>query len=339
MNFSFLEYMHKKWRDILVIGKTIERNNKNYHIVGMTLAEEAKLYIIEPCNEPEHAYKYSGKAVCSQRKMLKGKEENEACYLHCSDFYVGNKRLRIQGGSSSPLKCSSRNYGEIQLFFDMMSAGWSIPEWLKNVEWDHLQLVTLDVADMKRLPKYSSETPIIIKHAPGSIQHILEKTITLNVGKSRSFRFIDHDGDQVRCYINHVTLIDVWKDIEDSFNNPQKTKGLSPEQLRRAKSRCYEALEQSCPKGMCYIGIEYECSKDMSLQFYSKQYLKSCPKEYKGSSSSIVMMLKPEKEKGAHTLPLKGCVIQTAVPPDTSKIPAELFCYFEKEEAWEETVC
>ena len=32
------------------------------------------------------------------------------------------------------------------------------------------------------------------------------------------------------------------------------------------------------------------------------------------------------------------CVIQTAVPPDTSKIPAELFLYFEKVAEWEEKV-
>ena len=48
MNFALIENFHKKWRDILVIGKTIERDNKKYHIVGMTLADEAELYIIEP---------------------------------------------------------------------------------------------------------------------------------------------------------------------------------------------------------------------------------------------------------------------------------------------------
>ena len=48
MNFSLLEGFHSKWQDILVIGKTTERNGRKYHIVGMTLSDEAKLYIIEP---------------------------------------------------------------------------------------------------------------------------------------------------------------------------------------------------------------------------------------------------------------------------------------------------
>ena len=59
---------------------------------------------------------------------------------------------------------------------------------------------------------------------------------------------------------------------------------------------------------------------------------------HKGSFSFLMVSLKPDKELGTHSLPLKGCVIQTAVSPDTSKIPAELFLYFEKVAEWEEKV-
>ena len=81
---------------------------------------------------------------------------------------------------------------------------------------------------------------------------------------------------------------------------------------------------------MCYVGIEYECSKDMSLQFYSKEYLRSRPEEHRGSSALLGMRLKPDRATGTHGLPLRGSVIETAVPPDTVKIPAELFFAFEK---------
>lgn len=37
MNFSILSDCHKKWQDILVIGKTIERDGKKYHILGRTV--------------------------------------------------------------------------------------------------------------------------------------------------------------------------------------------------------------------------------------------------------------------------------------------------------------
>ena len=50
------------------------------------------------------------------------------------------------------------------------------------------------------------------------------------------------------------------------------------------------------------------------------------------------MRLKPDRATGTHGLPLRGSVIETAVPPDTVKIPAELFFAFEKVEEWEEQV-
>ncbi len=335
MNFSFLEDFHKKWRDILVIGKTIEQDNKKYHLMGMTLSEEAKLYIIEPYTEPE---KRSQKGIHNQRRIQKEQEQDGCRYLHCSDFYLGKKRLQVAGGEGHPLTYSSEDYGTIQLFFDMMSAGWSVPEWMKETDWDSLQLVTLDIANIKRLPAYSPEMPITITHRPDPARHLLEKTVTLTVGKARSFSFTDHEGDQVQCHINSVTCMDVWQSIKEQFRDPKLTKKFSAQQLEQAEKRCYEAIEQSCPKGMCYIGIEYECSKDLNLVFYSKQYLKSRPEVHKGSSAFLLVRLKPDKETGTHGLPLKGCVIQTPVPPDTSKIPAELFLYYEKVREWTETV-
>ena len=57
-----------------------------------------------------------------------------------------------------------------------------------------------------------------------------------------------------------------------------------------------------------------------------------------GSSYFLLMRLKPDQETGIHGLPLKGCVMQTPLSPDTAKISAELFLYHEKADAWTETV-
>ena len=211
MNFSILSNFYKKckkWLDILVIGKTIERDGRKYHIIGMTLSDEAKLYIIEPYDKQEPI---NIKGIRSHRRLLKEHEGKSCCYLHCSDFHLGSKRLQIQGGKGDSLGYSTENYEIIQLFLDMMSAGWTVPEWIKDTDWADLQLVTLRIANMEKLPDYSPDMPITITHSPDFTQHILEKTVTLNVGKSRSFSFTDDYGDNVQCYINDVTLIDVWK--------------------------------------------------------------------------------------------------------------------------------
>lgn len=337
MNFAFLEDFHKKWRDILVIGKTIERDNQKYHIIGMTLADEAELYIIEPYMESDNSHKPK-KGARSLRRTLREQEQREYSYLHCSDFYFGDERLQVQGGQGGSLEFSTEDYGLIQVFFDMMSAGWVIPEWLKDADWNSLQLVTLKIADMEKLPAYSPEMPIAIKHRPDPVCHILEKTVTLQVGKSRSFSFIDNYGDKVWCYINNVTLMDVWKDTEEQIKTVERSDGFSPEQLQQVKKHTYDALEQNCPKGMCYVGVEYECSKELNLVFYSKQYLNSKPETHRGSASFLLVRLKPDKETGTHNLPLRGFVIATPVSPDTVTVPAELFQYYERAVEWTETI-
>ena len=142
----------------------------------------------------------------------------------------------------------------------------------------------------------------------------------------------------MQCYINAVTLIDPWKSTQDQLARLAAAGKASPEQLRAAEQQCAAALAQSCPKSARYVGIEYECSRDISLQFYAKAYLKASPPSPKGQDAFLMMRLTPEQKTGAHGLMLRGCVLQTPVPPDTAKIPAEAFCYFEKTEAWEETV-
>ncbi len=333
MNFSLLESFHSNWRDILVIGKTVEQEGKKYHIVGMTSSDETKLYIIEPYMELKSRNR---KGTYSHRRMLKEQESLQYSYLHCSDLGLGGEHFKIQGGMGSPMNFDA--YGMFQLFFDMMSAGWTVPEWLKDMDWDNLMLLTLNIADAEKLPGFSPQMPVTITHRPNSIQHIIEKTVTLNAGKSRSFCFLDSHGDEVFCHINSVALIDVWKNTEEELNDPKLAERFSPEQLKEAAKHSYDALERCCPKGMCYIGIEYECSKNYGLTFYSKQYLKSRPETHQGSSRFLMMRLKPDQETGSHGLPLKGCVIQTPVPPDTTRIPAELFLYYERVDEWIETI-
>jgi len=335
MQFSWLEDVRKKWKDILVIGKTIERDGKKYHILGMTMEEEAALYIIEPYEERKRR---NYKKKRTQRMILKEQDAGNTSYLHCREFKIGNKKLQIQGGCGGAL--IPENYEEIKLFFDMIDAGWKVPEWLRDEEWDKLQLVTLKIANLKRLPKYSPDMPITIKHEPVPEKHLLNraKSIMIEIGKPCSFQFTAHDGEKVQCYINNASLIDVWEDTKKQLGDAKYRERFTEEQLQEIESHCYKALKQSCPKGMCYIGIEYECSRDIHLQFYSKDYLDSYPETHSGSAAFLMMLLKPDKKTGVHGLPLKGYAIASPFPPDTTSVSAELLFYMEKTEAWEEWV-
>lgn len=338
MQLSYLEEIPNEYQKVLVIGKTIKRDGQKYHIVGMSSGRTVQLHILEPFLEKERARPVRRRSVRQRRQLKEQGDQGFNSYLHCREFQLGDKKIKMQGGSGGSLKYSEQDYRTITLFIDMMRAGWNPPDWLKNEDWNHLQLVSLTAANLKRLPKYTPDMPITILHHPDSVRHLLEKSVTFIVGKARSLCFTDHMGDKVWCHINRVTLIDVWEDSERQFNDPRYVKKVTPEQLQEVKEHCYRALEESCPRGMCYFGIEYECSKDYSLQFYAREYLNSYPECGNGSAVFFLMHLKPDRKTGVHGLPLKGCAIQTAVAPDTMKMPAELFCYYEKVAAWEESV-
>ena len=79
MKFSYLEDAGREWSDILVIGKTIERDNRKYHIVGMTLGNKANLYIIEPYSEQESG-SHGKKRVCNQRRIMKDNVANSKLF-------------------------------------------------------------------------------------------------------------------------------------------------------------------------------------------------------------------------------------------------------------------
>lgn len=152
MKFSYLEDIHRQWHDVLVIGRTIEHDDRKYHIIGMTAGDKVKLHIIEPYTETEN-YFSGTKGVRSQRKILRGqreRRENEVTYMHCSEFRLGNTMLEVRSGSSSSLKYSTQDFEAIQLFLDMLRAGWVLPDWLKDEEWDNLQMDTLVIDNINK---------------------------------------------------------------------------------------------------------------------------------------------------------------------------------------------
>ena len=155
-------------------------------------------------------------------------------------------------------------------------------------------MVALNIKNLKKLPGYSPEMPMTMTHMAASIPHALGKDITLTVGETPSFPFLDDYGANVSCHINSIALIDVWKDTEDDLNN--------------------------------------------SLVFRSKQYLSPRPQASPDSFHFLPLRIIMDKKLGTHGLPLKGCVVNTPVPPDTSQIHAELLVYFEKVDEWTETV-
>lgn len=332
MNLAYLEEICQHWDGILVIGRTITHTDRRSHIIGMTKGEETCLYVIDPYEQAEQTRR-SGKET--HRKHLREKEE-KICWLNCSEICIGTQTMRIQGGSAGALAFASPDGEEVQVLLEMMRAGWIVPKWLREVDFERLRLVQLRMEEGTVLPRYISDMPITIRHRKDTVRHLLEKTVTLSVGKTKRFIFMDHTGEQVTCYINRVLFVDLWKDAEERFADPRYRELVTEEQLEEVRQQYYETLAENCPKGSYYVVVEYECSKEIGLQFYSKEFLRSVP--VGNRCSAMLVIWKPEQALGVHGLPLRGDVLEGPFAADTVKIPAEAFYYLEELPAWEETI-
>lgn len=296
-------------------------------MVGITLGEEETiLYILEPePSVPNQRRAY--KAKTNRQNILKRVERpvDHSC-IQCNQIKIGSRTIQIKGGTAGSIGHAESEPGVFQLFFTMLSAGWKVPEWLKKLDWAELRLVKLELVDVKRLPSYTPDVPIVLHFRTDCAAHLAKKTVTLTVNQPTSFEFICHTGEKVQCHINSVSLSDPWAEAEQKFQDPRYLEHFSPEQVEALRANFFADLAENCPKGMCYLAVEYECEKDLSLEFYSKAYLKA-PVHH--TSSSLFFVARPDKRVGTHGMPLKAYILNEPMVRDVEKIPAELLVYYE----------
>ena len=265
MKFTWLEQACRSWRDIRVIGKSLQQGDRRYHIAGMALGEEARLYVLGPYLETDEPRR----PARTQRQLQRGSGMWVDTYLGLEEIRIGTRRLRVEGSTGQPLLVNHFLSEEIWVLYEFLRAGWEVPGWLKELDWECLELWTLELSGIKRLPPYTPDTPILLRHGAQTVRHLLEKPVTLTVGQSRTLSFTDHRGETVRCYINGVSLVDVWGEVDRMLQDPCRWAGLPPEQVQPIKEGILSALEHKCPRGMYSLGLEYECRQDLSLQFYT----------------------------------------------------------------------
>lgn len=104
MDFGYLEDIHQKWQDVLVMDRTFERDGKKYYILGMSLSGEnkpyiltkAQLYILEPYSKPKR-YGRRKDGFCNGRNRLKEWFALPRGYWECNEIGLGHEKLSVRG--------------------------------------------------------------------------------------------------------------------------------------------------------------------------------------------------------------------------------------------------
>lgn len=223
-------------------------------------------------------------------------------------------------------RLNTQDWEHLLVITRFLNNGWRPDEIDHDIDMLFLTVLKLEGA-YNSIPDISNKPELHFVTGPGISAHQVEKPVTLVVGGKYPDKLKFRDkatGEEHWAQINRVYLLDVWKEMERIFTNPELKKHMTPEQINQTRLEQEKKLLEICPGGMCFPVVEYECEDDISLQFYSKSYLDGKPAP-KNSKMSFIM--KPDKSAGILGLKLKNAIIQEAVPADTEKVEAELFQY------------
>lgn len=336
MSFEYLEYLTEKNRfdDIKIIGKTIESQGRPYYFLAMVRkGDQVQICILAQTKPWADTFKSDHSTM---RQTMKAPFLWTGSAVNISRIKINDQVLDIGGGQFATLDTGS---AESMVFMAKLAdAGWSMPKdsVFYQMDWDSIELAQAEVrTQLNQFPDWENAQICITwgQHTKG---YCIEKPIGLTIdsqGYEISFSITDQDGTvhNAVCYINSITLIDMWAEYDKQFADPEYQKKarehVSEEEFENMKQDMYRALEQECPRGMCYVGIEYECEceVDLSLQFYAVEYLESAPVAHQGSAAVYLSNPKPDKELGIHGLKLHASVLHTPVSPDAKELQAELF--------------
>lgn len=326
MNFEELQQAEKKYDELMIIGKNIEKQGRIYHIAGMTrCGTQAVLYVLEQGDSRKEA---GEKQTEYTNRMSMKSHSQDSYFFDIEELKIENHIYSAKTASSGCLGVN--NCEMLLLFSDMLRAGWKAqdtPFWF--ADWDELMLteITFEM-EQEKLPVWQGE--IFVKLHRGHKTYFPEQPVCLTVGEENEVEFVLEDGRKGVCYINKVSPVDVWKEQEEQFQNPKYLERMTKKELEKMKQKFYSCLEQDCPKGMCYLGIEYECTIEGNIIFYDSAFLDANLRVYSGgSAASLMMLLRPDEPVGKHGYQNHGCIIQTPVLPDVQKLSAELFQFVE----------
>ncbi|MDR3601662.1 MAG: hypothetical protein P4L49_14475 [Desulfosporosinus sp.] len=339
MNFQVLQHQLSQFKEIAVISRNAEVDGLILHVMGMVRRNDRTLQIL--ILQYDEAYQerlavaeitdltdHPGELITNRIEQRGNRNlVPPPRFGNVEKVCLGKLELMTKGSSSD--KCSTEQWDKAALFTQFFLSGWN-PVGIDTQDINAMFLTSLTCAGVyDTIPEFETEAPIRFSMRQDRTRHLVELPVTLTVGSEYPDKLYFTDkvsGEQHWVQINRVTLCDMWAEMSQTFDNIRMKEQFSPEELAQRKSKFEERFSVMCPRGMCYSVIEYECEEDISLQFYSKQWLDAEP-IHNNSVSIMGFFMKPDKPTGKLGLKLKAAIIQEPMAVNTVNIEAELFQY------------
>lgn len=334
MNIGCLHEILSHIEEIKVIGKSAKEDGVTCNVMGVVHnGMEMRLLILQYDESFQQRFEESEAAELfdvtsapeSNRMMMRSgmKIDSINPFQSVLKVFIDEREFAVH--SSEYRRLSTQDWEHLLIIAQFLNNGWQPNDIdYQNIDMLFLTSLTID-GDYNSIPDFNQDSELRFVNGPRNVVHMVEKPITLLVGGKYPEKVVFQDataGTEHWVQINRVFLMDIWEEMNKTFNNHKLQEKMTPEEIVRARLEFEKKFSEICPRGMYFPVIEYECEEDIYLQFYSKSYLDAKPLH---KSSGIGFIVRPDQPTGILGLRLKAAVIHEPVPADTDSIEAELF--------------
>lgn len=167
MNFEIFQKTFPEYDDIIVLGKSLEKEGKTYHLIGMTRrGDTAQFSILNACRPLNSYPTREEQRELTMREMMKNHEEaDENYFMGIKELLVDGKEYSVRSASSGCLNPWS-DAETLGLFIEMRKAGWRLPEdsVFYRRDWEEIGLTELTIElDGKELPVLEDKNITVVK--------------------------------------------------------------------------------------------------------------------------------------------------------------------------------
>lgn len=338
MNLNLLKLMISKREKRFVIGQKIEQPEGECVVIGFSRQNDTGHLLAiyndpidpnEPCTEPSmyiNDREDAERTRFTNRFAMRnhGKHDSGWPLRHVGKVTIDGTVFDVSGQESR--RVSGYEWESVIELYEFMKAGWSA-EGFEEVYTEQLILTRL-VLEGEGISKIKPHTDskIAFENRAHAVSYHVGKALALEIGDSYPDRVwfeSDESDEKMWVQINRVYLMDIHVEMLKSFEDPRMAEQLTLTQINQMKHELEMRLAEICPRGMYFPVIEYECDEEVSLQFFSTEYLDDTPK----SSGAVGFFTGADRPTGKLGSKLKSCVVQTAVNSDIQTINVELFAY------------
>ena len=329
MNLTNIIGLLDSINEIRIVGKDFSINGTNYHLVGLYRSFRTLHAVLLSFNEEQRDRREQAEIEEINGFDLDGEQtvrESERAHIIFDEPVLQIRRITskntiLKSGESECLLLNNEIDKNIILLSEFIRAGWRC-ERFADISFDDYYIHDIVFAgEFDYIPDISKE--ITLSFGRESKRTLAEIPVALKIGSEEKEIDLDEKG---KIYIRETKLVDMYAEMEKSFENEQFQKYYSPEEIHIQRTDFENKFSKQCPKGKFYAAVEYEAPENISVDIKLKSVLDSPPVP---KDSCMAFLLGSDLLPVHDGMKVKTAVVDAPLDGDTEILDAEIFSVYE----------